>query len=529
VTEQFAVSLSERRTAEYVARVNEHTLTIVDARRRTSIARGRGMLVSRALAIADVTALLAAFLLAQAFFGAGDAAVDWVDGRLEFALFAVTLPVWIVVARIYGLYDRDERRTDHSTVDELTDVFHMVTVGVWLFFALSWAAGVADPYLPKLIVFWAFAIGFVTTARAGARAMCRRNAAYVQNAVIVGAGDVGQLVASKLRRHPEYGVNVIGFVDREPKDRPDELKDLMILGDHASLPELIRLFDIERVIVAFSRDSYIDTLRLIRSMKHLDVRVDIVPRFFEAIGATVSMHSVEGIPVMELPPVNLSRSSLLIKRIIDIALSIIGLMLVAPILAVVAVLIRIDSEGPALYRDERIGRDGRRFRSLKFRTLRAEHSRGLQVSGESADRALDDLLAADSVLRREFEVTHKLREDPRLTRIGPLLRRLSLDELPQLLNVLLGDISLVGPRAITAYEYSRLRNQQIDAEIAGYWDIANLRPGLTGYWQINGRSAVTYGERLRLDMAYVSSWSLGLDLTILAKTARALVARSGAY
>ena len=519
----------QRRRSGYAALVSSRTLEIVDARRRTSVARGRGMLVGPALAIGDVVGLLTAFLLAELLFGQASAAADRVDTRIEFAVFALTIPGWILAARIYGLYEHDQSRPDHSTVDEFVDVFHLVTIGAWVFFAFCSATSLADPYLPKLLGFWALAVALVSTGRAAARALSRRSVAYVQNALIVGAGDVGQLVASKLVRHPEYGINVIGFVDSEPKERLPELAHLMILGDSDSVPDLIRLFDVERIIVAFSRAPYTETLKLIRAMKRLKVHVDIVPRFFEETGATVPIHAVEGVPMVALSPLRFARSAVVVKRLCDVVLACVGLVLLAPLFAIVAAAVRLDSDGPAFYRDERIGRNGSRFRLLKFRTFTAEYCPDLAPTAEAAHKAFDELLAANPALRREFELTHKLRDDPRMTRIGNFLRRTSLDELPQLLNVLRGEISLVGPRAITVYEQSRLQAGTDAAEISGYWDIGEVRPGVTGYWQINGRSAVTYSERVRLDMAYVTSWSLGLDLRILAKTARVLLSRSGAY
>ena len=175
--------------------------------------RRRGWIVRRSLLAADLLGLAIAFSIAQLAFGRGDGATGRIGLSDEASLFLLSLPVWVVVARLHGLYDRDEERTDHSTVDDVVGVFHLVTVGAWLFFAGTWLTGLAEPNLPKLMAFWALAIGFVTVGRALARALCRRSASYRQNTVIVGAGRVGRLVARKLRQHPEYGMNLVGFVD----------------------------------------------------------------------------------------------------------------------------------------------------------------------------------------------------------------------------------------------------------------------------------------------------------------------------
>ena len=201
---------------------DDRTLAILEHRRQTGGMRRRGWLVRRALLLADVLGLAFAFLIAQAVAtGEGDVAGALGRGT-ETLLFLATLPAWIVLAKLYGLYDRDEERTDHSTVDDLAGVFHLVTVGAWVFFIGSWLTSAAEPDLFKLALFWALAIALITVGRVAARAYCRGTVNYLQNAVIVGADDVGQLAARKLLRHPEYGINLVGFVDSSPRElHPD--------------------------------------------------------------------------------------------------------------------------------------------------------------------------------------------------------------------------------------------------------------------------------------------------------------------
>ena len=165
-----------------------------------------------------------------------------------------------MITKLYGLYDHDDERANHSTADDFGGVFHMVTVCTWLVIVVTYLSDIAHPTAQKLVVFWASAIAFVCVARAGARALARRNEAYVQNTVIVGAGDVGQLFAKKLLNHPEYGINLVGFVDAKPKERREDLEHLAVLGDSERLPAIVRLLDVERVIVAFSNDSHEETL-----------------------------------------------------------------------------------------------------------------------------------------------------------------------------------------------------------------------------------------------------------------------------
>ena len=288
-----------------------------------------------------------------------------VSSQLELLIFCLSLPAWVVVAKLYGLYDFDEERTDHSTADDLVGVLHLVTVGSWLFFAFAAVTQRADPGFARLLGFWLFAIAAITVGRAIARGVARRHLAYVQNTIIVGAGDVGQLVAKKLRQHPEYGLNLVGFVDDQPKERISGLSDIALLGGLGQLPQMVQILDVERVIVAFSNDSHEEMLDLIRDLKDLDIQIDLVPRFFEVIGTNVGIHTAEGLPLIGLPALRLSRSSKALKRTMDLALSITGLVLLAPLFAAVAVWIKLDSRGPVFFRQLRMGAERADLRDLQ--------------------------------------------------------------------------------------------------------------------------------------------------------------------
>jgi exopolysaccharide biosynthesis polyprenyl glycosylphosphotransferase len=247
----------------------------------------------------------------------------------------------------------------------------------------------------------------------------------------------------------------------------------------------------------------------VRWAKNLRVQIDIVPRLFVAVDPRAQIHTLEGFPLIGLPPARLWRSSLSLKRLLDVVLSGVGLLLLSPLFALIALRIKLGSPGPVFYRHERVGMNGKPFKLAKFRTMYRE------AAGE-LHRLLEDPAA-----REEFERTYKLADDPRVTKFGSFLRRTSLDELPQLLNVLRGDMSLVGPRPVTEAELERYHDDVVT--------LLSFRPGVTGYWQINGRSLTTYEERVWLDLAYVRGWSLKLDLAVLGKTALALVKGHGAY
>jgi exopolysaccharide biosynthesis polyprenyl glycosylphosphotransferase len=479
--------------------VDERTLEILDRRRRTAVVRRRGWLVRRMLLGADLLGLVVAIFLAEWVVNA-HSSTGTLDARAEVLLFLATLPGWVVIAKLYGLYDRDEERTDHSTADDFAGVFHMVTVCTWLFAVGSSLTGLAHPTAPKLALFWGSATILVSTGRAAARAIARRNPLYLQNTVIVGAGDVGQLVARKILQHPEYGINLVGFLDDNPKERRDDLEHLALLGSVDRLPILVRVFDVERVVIAFSNDSHEETLSLIRELRDLDVQIDIVPRFFELVAPGVEIHTVEGLPMLGLRPFRLSWSSRLLKRALDVAVAGVALVILAPLLVVVALLIKLDSRGPVFFRQERMGSRDCPFRIFKFRSMVADAD---QRKSEFAHLNKHLSPGADS---RMF----KIPGDPRVTRVGRVLRRYSLDELPQLMNVFRGEMSLVGPRPLILDE---------DRHVQGWArERLGLRPGITGLWQVLGRSDIPFSEMVALDYVYVTNWSIWGDLRLIFRT-----------
>ena len=348
--------------------IDDRTRDLLAARARGVGAHRRGWLIRRALLLADLVGLTFAFAVAHEIYASRAQDPGALSGIGEVAFFVASLPLWVVAAKLYGLYDKDEERTDHSTTDDFSGVFHLVTVCTFLLYAVSLQFRWFNPQFGKLLLFWFIACLSVTLARVGARAHCRRQINYVQNTIIVGAGEVGQNVARKLLKHPEYGINLVGFVDADPRERIAGLEHLTLLGSREDIPELVRLLDVERVIVAFSNDHHEAQLDLIRKLNALDVQVDIVPRFFEVLSPTVDFHTVEGLPVCSLPPLRLSRSSRLIKRTLDVIGATVGLIVLSPLFLAAAVAIKLDSPGPVFFRQVRMGERGRAFRIWKFRS-----------------------------------------------------------------------------------------------------------------------------------------------------------------
>jgi exopolysaccharide biosynthesis polyprenyl glycosylphosphotransferase len=459
----------------------------------------RGWLIRRALVAADVMGLLLAFIVTENIFG-GVTKGQTLSTRSEIGLFLLTLPVWILLAKLYGLYDRDESRTEHHTVDDLGGVFHLTTVGTWVVVAGTRVTGLAHPYLVRVTVFWALSITAIVVMRSVARRICRKHESYFQNTLVVGTGPEGRRIARRLGQHPEFGLRVVGFVDGNPGAIVPGFDGVRVVGTLDDLPHLVHEKHVDRVVMGFTADGHEPMLRHIRELNAQGVQVDVIPRFPELMGPEVDVHSAGGIALWSLRPFKLSRSSRALKRLADVTVSTAALVLLAPLFAIVAVAIKLDSRGPVFFRQERIRDADRTFRMWKFRTMvvdaeqRKHEIAHLNIHARDGGEAL--MFKAD--------------DDPRVTRVGRVLRRYSLDELPQLVNVLAGEMSLVGPRPLIPEEHLHVtewRRQRL-----------SVKPGVTGLWQVNGRSNLPFEEMVALDYRYVTNWSPWLDLGLIVKT-----------
>ena len=456
--------------------------------------RRPGWLGRLSLILADTLALVVAFFGAKWLLGGNIGGLTSAG-----ALFVAALPVWIVAIDAASLYDRDDAVIGHSTLDELPRLFQLASVGTLLLLAAAWAASIHVP-LENALLFWLLACALLPVVRLLARGWFRRDPDFPQNTVIVGAGEVGQVLARKFLNHPEYQINLLGLVDERPRERRPDLEHLTILGAPDQLPDLIEKLNVERVVIAFSSDGHDETMRLIRVLKDQRVRIDIVPRLFDAIPPRLAQHTIEGVPLLSLPPLHLSRSAAARKRSFDLAVSLLGLVVAAPILAVLALLIKLDSSGPVFFRQLRMGSGDKPFWMFKFRTMVVD-----------ADELKADLAHLNEHARpggdaRMFKITN----DPRTTRVGRWLRHYSLDELPQLVNVIRGEMSLIGPRPLILEEDSFIED----------WGRKRLtlKPGMTGLWQVLGRNAIPFEEMVKLDYHYVTTWSLASDVRLLLKT-----------
>jgi exopolysaccharide biosynthesis polyprenyl glycosylphosphotransferase len=467
--------------------------------------RRRGWVVRRALLLADAAGFAAAVL-----------AIDAVGVSIPLghpAVWAFGLAVfcgWVLFAHGYGLYLNDEIQAVRPTADDVPGVILLVTLTTWLGTLLLQSTSIANAQLGETAVFWALAIGTVLTARALTRALVSRRFVVRERTLIVGAGRVGSEIARKLGRRPEYGLEVIGFLDDEPLHDPLRPADAgpPQLGATSRLQQVLEAYRVERVIFAFSRLPAREQIDLFQRCMEKGVQVDIVPRLYEVTGSRMQVHDIEGLPLVGLRVPRLSRSSKLLKRGLDLVGSAALLVLFSPVLAYAALRIKLESPGPVLFRQERMGASGR-FEIVKLRTM--------YVDAEERKAELGHLNKHTEHGPRMFKIPN----DPRVTPFGRFLRRWSIDELPQLWNVLRGEMSLVGPRPLILAE---------DVNVVGAArQRLRLTPGVTGLWQVLGRSEIPFGEMITLDYLYVTNWSLWGDVKLLARTVPRVLQKTGAY
>jgi exopolysaccharide biosynthesis polyprenyl glycosylphosphotransferase len=470
------------------------------AAQQAAVRRRRERKLVRFIVLCDIASLVTAGLLAILIAGKTTSA-----GGPVWLLATVALV--LVVFSFYRLYERDRQQIAVSSLDEARDFLNaLVLVGfLEMLFQYALDLGARGGGGPRaVVIFCALALALLPLLRAAARHFLVPLLNTPQNTIIIGAGQVGQTMAMKIRKHREYNLRLVGFLDDDPPAIDPSLDDLLVLGGEDDLVSAIRRYRASRIILAFSKWPHDRVLEVIRQAGLREVHLSIVPRYYEIVPANVAVTEVEGIPVLELPAAGLSRLALFTKRGLDLALTLPGLLLLSPLLLAIAIAVKLDSPGPVLFRQPRMGREQRVFQIFKFRTM---------VVG--AEQLRSNLLAANETSGPLF----KIRQDPRVTRVGRFLRLLSLDELPQLLNVLKGEMSLVGPRPFVVYE---------DEKIDG-WARRRLEltPGITGLWQVLGRHEMSFEEMVKLDYLYVNNWSLWGDIKLLLRTAPIVFGRRG--
>jgi exopolysaccharide biosynthesis polyprenyl glycosylphosphotransferase len=452
----------------------------------------RDALFRRMLLVADVVAIVGAFVLTVEF-SRRSLQLTWAA--------AAGIPILVVCAKLTGLYDRDETLLRKTTLDEAPKLFQLATLCA----LVAWLTGglITHRALDRheaLFLWLALAVGLVL-ARAVSRALALRMAP-AERCLFIGDEMSAETIRSKLTGHGGVKAAVVAHLDLDKAASwsTDSFSEARL----AEIRDLAQTLDVHRAIIAPRSVDGGEMLNLVRTLKAVGVRVSVLPRLLEVVGSSVEFDDLHGVTVMGVRRFELTRSSAAFKRAFDLLGASLGLLAVSPLLVVIAVAIKLDSRGPVFFRQLRVGRHGQRFQMLKFRTMVPDAE------------ALKDSLRHRNEAR---EGLFKIAADPRVTRVGRLLRSTALDELPQLLNIVRGEMSLVGPRPLVVDEDQRVEG----------WHRRRLElmPGMTGPWQILGPSRVPLREMVAIDYIYIANWSLWTDIKILLRTIPHVIGRRG--
>lgn len=416
--------------------------------------------------------------------------------------------LWILIFWINGLYHKQNLLGGTREYDK---IFRSSTIG----FLIIVIAGFLQPDLliarGWLLMAWGFTFVFVSFGRFLLRRLVyfsRRHGFFLTPAVIVGANQEGRWLAEQLLSWQTSGLHLVGFVDKKEPVTTPLFHNLVCLGSVDQLGEIITRYNIGEVILASSaistRDYLTDIFKRYGVSDSVNIRMS--SGLYEVITTGLTVNEFAYVPLVYVNKVRLTGSDNFSKLVLDYVITITSLILISPLLLAIALLIKFSSPGPIIHKRRVMGINGKQFNALKFRTM--------VVNG-------DEVIARYPELKEELAKNHKLKDDPRVTKVGAVLRKFSLDELPQLFNVLKRDMSLVGPRMISPEEVAMYK--QFDM------NLLTVHPGITGLWQVSGRSDISYDERVRLDMYYIRNWSIWLDLQLLFQTIPAVLKGRGAY
>ncbi|MBJ7457948.1 MAG: sugar transferase [Thermoleophilaceae bacterium] len=446
----------------------------------------------RALAVSDLIGVAAAFALTSALFA-----------TFQLDLMTVAILVLVVpVMKLIELYDRDANLLHKTTLDDVPRIF--AASMLFTLIAYSTRDLVNDGSVPiasmSMLLLCASMSIFITLFRRTTRTVVRAMTPEERLLVIGGSEDAERL-RYRLEKSVTINARVIARVPIAFAELP--YGPSRLLSRPRDLEREVRAHQIDRVVIMPGQRHSNEVADLIRTIRSIGVKLNVLPNAGDAIGAVTLTDDVEGIQMLAIRDTQMSGSSRLLKRSMDVCGAFFGLLLLSPLLLTVAILIKLDSPGPVFYRQKRIGRDGKTFEMIKFRSM---------VVGADAQKS-------ELAHLSQTDVMFKIEDDPRITRIGSFIRKSSIDELPQLANILRGDMSLVGPRPLVPEE---------DAAITGWYRRrSQITPGATGVWQLLGKVRIPIDEMAKLDYMYVANWSLWSDIKIITRTVTHVVLRRG--
>jgi exopolysaccharide biosynthesis polyprenyl glycosylphosphotransferase len=456
--------------------------------------RRRGAMLRRLLAMGDWVALIGSLFAVTAATSSTDVAtLFWA------VLFS---PIWLLVVKLHGLYDNDHRRIRHSTLDELPSLVSASVLGTLVLDGLL-ALSPVGPLSPASAIGVGICTLLASFVLRGILRFLWHHLTDLAAGLVIGPAAAVDIIARRVSTHPETRLALVGYLSSAGDDAASELPRL---GSIADISKVAGEYEIERVVVTEQQMSEPAAERLIEECKAEGLALTFLPQHFGLLGPGIELNRLAELPVLDFRFSDPPRSTQAMKRGLDIVFSGALLALLSPLLALVAVAILVDSGRPVFFRQRRAGKDGEPFTMLKFRTM-----------VNDAEERLGELVDLTKLEQPAFKIT----DDPRVTRIGRILRRSSVDELPQLINVLRGDMSLVGPRP-EEESVVALYNERQRGRLA-------IKPGLTGPMQVYGRSDLTFEERLAMERDYLDNLSLLTDLAILLRTPRAIIRGDGAH
>ena len=480
-----------------------------------------GLVIADALAAA-ISFMLAFYARERVSVFASSGGLAWSDRFAPYgALLVFVVAIRLLSFRYSNLY---RVRGEFSLVDDSIRIFKATAIGSLLIVAAAFlyrggfefrAFSYARSVFVTDFIFVLVIVGVLRFAMRSVQTFVRSRQINLIPTLVVGRGPEAALFIREMRERPSLGYRVIGVVETEPSQSLS-YEDVPIVGKLASLPEVIRDSGANEVIIAdpqVNGDALFEVM--MRCGRRRGVEFRIAPSLFNCLPRKTEIDQIGVLPMIRLFREPLSSGARILKRTVDLIIAALAITLLLPLWLLIALLIKLDSKGPVFYTQERVGMDGRLFLLYKFRTMKAGADPELHREYQRAFIAG----RAEANLGNENKPTYKLLADPRITRIGRILRRTSLDEVPQLLNVLAGDMSLVGPRPPIPYEveaYELWHRKRLD-----------MKPGLTGLWQVSGRNQLPFEEMVRLDLFYIENWSLLLDLKIILRTGFVMLGGEG--
>jgi exopolysaccharide biosynthesis polyprenyl glycosylphosphotransferase len=444
--------------------------------------------------------------------------VEGLDTEFKFLLLVFIAIIWPFFLIVFSVYDG---RRNETLKAELLNVFLAVNVSM-----LVLAGGLYFTYRGTsrltLVMFWQMDLVLLLGSRfawwAYRRSQNGRRMVRLRSVLVIGAGEVGFNVVEQLRRFAWMDILLRGYIDDDPQKQGQLFGGLPVLGSLDQAVEVVQRYQIRDAVVTLPMHAHDRLVGICHTLQDAGVHVHVVPDLFALSFPNAALDGFGGIPVIDLGQPGINGPRRVIKKSFDILGASLGMVVLSPLLLLIAILIKLESPGPVIYRQTRIGENGKLFTMFKFRSMRLDADTGLHRA--YVTRLIRENLSPEQLARETGQKSLKMEADPRITRVGGFIRKTSLDELPQLLNVIRGEMSLVGPRPSLPYEvelYQRWHRRRFEAP-----------PGITGLWQVEGRNRVSFDEMVRMDIEYIERQSFWMDLSLILKTPLALISTRGA-